>query len=660
MDKSSSISRSNSRSSLDDSSESSQDNAPPSDAGKGQPNIQPARKRAGTWTSAPIPTSPRGTQEKSSAPVLRRGLQRLATVSAAVPGDHSDDTRRAPTTSDTAKTALPPTMSETTATAATASTLVATPVPMAKTVATTKSQSESGSALRWSALPEKIKSVIRAGMQSEAKLKGKALGQLLVCVESGAGTKKPAATKGGAPILRGGQMIRGYDGGGGTPGTPMDINVIERFLIPFLGTHLDTPELEEARKKVQRNYEAMHRKLREYDTTSLRPVQVLELEGYKELMTQVIKPLTDYLLGPSMDLKSSGLSGRMKELLLSIDAAMVTWIKDKGPAKLEDQYLLRRSALVSILAIRGISFLWKTAFSEVKKEDAQFFLPLNVFFNAFLNHKLDRLYLLVMLENGEQSNEIKALLKGRALREKQQMNVVQTPRGKDDSFAGKIGRLFSPRTAETAPVPVSPRDASVMVKSIKESEARKVNLERKRAAALDEFTKEMRLADFSPEFLKQMKSRVTGSREEFRLFKEAPAKYCLARIMAYAEKLNAENKPVPANYPVFLAKLKKWAAEEAADEVSAEQPARQMLRADTTSSNRSSASQTATGSATKPQDADSSTTGPTTFSSSASMTLDLSALKKSPFDEEDSSTETEPGDSPGTKTESGSAESPRQ
>lgn len=661
MDRSSSLPRSDSRSSLEDSSDSPPHETRETEAAPVQPSLTQGRRRAGTWTSAIVPPSPRDVQEKSSEPtVKRRGLERQATASTYRPTGHATSVNATPSTANSSTTTTSTVTSASNATSA--STTAANP-PSSNTPVASSSSSRTADAgkklwLSWSDLPEKIKSVIRAGLQSEGTLSGKALGMLVVAIESGAGAKVPEARSGGAPILRGEQIIQGYSGDQ-TPGDPgKDINIIKTFLQPFLHKHLKTPELKEVRKKVQRNYENIHKKLSGYDTSGLRGAQVLELEGYKDLMTEVIKPLIDYLLGPALDLKASGLSGPMKDLLQSVDTHMVKWLKEKGPKDLEEQFILRRSAMTSLLAVRGLGFIWKQKFSEVEKTDKQFFQRLLVFFNAYMNFKLDRLYLAIMLKTENQPDDIKGflkgLLKGKALRERQGMNTIHSPRGKT-SVMGKIGQLFSSSGSESnKDVPLSPRDASVMAKSMKESETRKLNVERKRAAKLNEFARELRLADFSPEFMKQLKEKITDSREEFAEFKNGQATYCLKQMEAYVTGLAQQNKPVPGNYQAFRNKLAKWAAEEAADSVSEETSPRQALTATPTSSTATTNS-AASSRAPGPSDTlTASTTGPTIFSASSAISLDLSQLRKSPFAEEESASRTEPSDSTDVETESSS------
>jgi hypothetical protein len=369
-------------------------------------------------------------------------------------------------------------------------------------------------------------------------------------------------------------------------------------------------------------------------------------------MTEVIKPLIDYLLGPALDLKASELRGPMKDLLQSVDAHMVKWLKEKGPKDLEEQFMLRRSAMTAILAVRGLGLFWKQEFSKVKKTDEMFFQRLLVFFNAYMNHKLDRLYLAVMLKTENQPDDIKGLLKGKALRERQGMNTIHSPRGKT-GVMGKIGQLFSSSGSESnKDVPLSPRDASVMAKSMKESETRKLNVERKRAAKLNEFARKLRLADFSPAFMKQLKEKVTDSREEFGEFKNSPATYCLKQLEAFVAGLAQQNKPVPDNYQAFHNKLAKLAAEEATDSASVETSPRQALTATPTSSTTTTNS---TASSRAPGASDTltaSTTGPTIFSASSAISLDLSQLRKSPFADEESASRTEPSDSTDVETES--------
>ena len=655
MDRSSSLSRSDSRSSLEDSSDSSPHETRETEAAPVQPSLTQGRRRAGTWTSAMVPPSPRSAQEKSSEPTLkRRGLERQATASTYRPTGHATSVNATPSTanSSTTTTSTVTSASNATSTSTAAASPQSSNTPVASSSSSRTADVGKKISLSWSDLPDKIKSVIRAGLQREGTLSGKALGMLVVAIESGAGSKVPEARSGGAPILRGAQIIHGYSGDQ-TPGDPgKDINIIERFVQPFLHKHLDTPELKEVRQKVQRNYENVHKKLSGYDTSNLRPKQALELEGYKDVMTEVIKPLIDYLLGPALDLKASGLRGPMKDLLQSVDADMVKWLKVKGPEDLEEQFMLRRSAMTSLLAVRGLGFIWKQEFSKVKKTDQQFFQRLLVFFNAYMNHKLDRLYLAIMLKTENQPDDIKGLLKGKALRERQGMNTIHSPRGKP-SMMGKIGQLFSSSGSESnKDVPLSPRDASVMAKSMKESETRKLNVERKRAAKLNDFARELRLADFSPVFMKQLKEKVTDSREQFAEFKKEPATYCLKQMEAYVAELAQQNKPVPDNYQAFRNKLARWAAEGATDSASEETSPRQVLSTVPTSSATTTISAASSRAPRASDTFTASTTGPTIFSSSSAISLDLSKLRKSPFADEESASRTEPSDSTDVETES--------
>jgi hypothetical protein len=180
-------------------------------------------------------------------------------------------------------------------------------------------------------------------------------------------------------------------------------------------------------------------------------------------------------------------------------------------------------------------------------------------------------------------------------------------------------------------------------------------VERSRAAELNTFAKDLKLAEFSPEFMRQLKNRVTKSRDEFNKFKDAKASYCLEQIKEYANRLEEQGKSVPNSYQTILKKLNKWAAEEISDQASESTRERQTLQASEPSSKQASDSQTPAQQRQKTETMDASTTGPTVFSTPASVKLDLSALKKSPFEEGGDSEQTEPSSSSEVGTEESSS-----
>ena len=152
--------------------------------------------------------------------------------------------------------------------------------------------------------------------------------------------------------------------------------------------------------------------------------------------------------------------------------------------------------------------------------------------------------------------------------------------------------------------------------------------------------------------MKQLKEKVTDSREQFAEFKKEPATYCLKQMEAFVAGLAQQNKPVPDNYQAFRNKLARWAAEEATDSASEETSPRQVLSTLPTSS---AATTSSAASSRAPRASDTltaSTTGPTIFSSSSAISLDLSQLRKSPFADEESASRTEPSDSTDVETES--------
>lgn len=612
MDRTPSISRSNSESSLEDLADENQIVPLKTDAPQQQekPGMTSGRKRAGTWTNAPVPTTPRGVDEKSSEPrTQRRAMLRQPTVATSVPSNETPSKK------------------------------------------VENEKVEDKSKIYWKNLPEKIKSIIKAGMQSEGTLSGKALGRLLISIESAFGAKKPEFKAGGSPILRGTQVVYGFGADEKVDNPGNEIKVVESFLSPFLKKNLYTQELEKVRKKVQKNFDNAIDKLSQYNTGSLRPKQVLELDGYKDLMTEVIKPLTDFLLGEKISLKSSGLSGQMKDLLQTVDAEMVQWINEQGPRDLDEQYLLRRSALVSILAIRGISPEWKSNFLKAETDegyDEYHFMRLNVFYNAFLTHKLDGLYSAIMLNTEGQRADIKILLKSKAPLERQSLASELTPRVRTGGMFEKIGRIFSPAEAEKPMMPVSPRDASVMAKALKESDTRKVNVERKRATELNAYAREWRLADFSPVFMKQLKQKVSTSREEFRRFKDAPAAYCLAQMNTFVQELSKTKGSIPSNYESFRSMLEALTVDEPEKN---DQADRQALASSPKSSSPPVSNSKPARIPTLPKTPVISTTGSTIFSAAPAIKLDLTRLKKSPFDAEADSTETEPSDSTEVESE---------
>ncbi|MCM0044930.1 MAG: hypothetical protein NBV65_09905 [Burkholderiaceae bacterium] len=451
--------------------------------------------------------------------------------------------------------------------------------------------------------------------------------------------------------------------------------------------------------------------------------------AFMEKFEPVIMPLVDLVCGLDRQFESSSLSRPFKAFLLEIDRSYSEWALKQGQAiagtalaaamKGEDWekayalanadkhdaetssddegkhyqivlaekceaapralFTLKKSALVGAMFNRALIENWVNKFHVESLDPQQAGQPwvkhkkiLNGVLGHYTSFKFDDLLIRMMASQPEQpkgfNDYLVPLKKGADMRRTEEIakaatqsnkrkalerssTVSATDKGgneKKGGIAGMIRGLISPRkmteekeaqAATTAAKDtvglLSPRETKKPVRALKSSEGellkkaetRRIQMERGARKEMKDYLKTLPAFDLS--YTAHMNSVITkrANHEEFQL---APAAFCLLKLAEYRRSLETNGNMVPATLDKIELALAKLAIDE-------KQAAQQALR-----------SQSAKAAPRLPS-------------------LDLSALKRSPFEQDDekpakahSSSETERSDSTEVATESGSESGPER
>ncbi len=377
-------------------------------------------------------------------------------------------------------------------------------------------------------MSDKLRAALGAGLQSEGGLSPEKLGELLVAVESYGGTK-PLVGDSLHRILRGGLVVRGYLPSSG--GASKDVNVITAIHLPFLMRHLDTPELEQIRKKWVARFGKVKDEFYAL-TEEMQTKQWMKSPPVRNLMDPIMKPVITMICGKDNTLANSGLPDGIKKLLISIDKSVIAWFKTKGSGNLKDLLEARKSAMIGFLSTRSLGYAWMFITKEKKELDDQHLSKLLAYLNSYVSTQMDAFITDILLSQPDQPKEVRKyieMLTGRS-------NLKFRPSVPNLKLAGSSAltgpRLLSPRPASASTTHSADDNGPAGAKKAeKEAKTALMKMRLERAQLVDELARAAEIDKTDYQCYLDVKARVIGlEKRGFANFKNNPLKYLLAYV----------------------------------------------------------------------------------------------------------------------------------
>lgn len=388
------------------------------------------------------------------------------------------------------------------------------------------------------------------------------LGYLLVEVQTSGFKQNLSAFDQGTPFMRAGLKVLDFKASNGK--TYDSINLIEKFLEPMAERAFSTPECNELRKTVERNYLSVSSAM-ESAAKGMRPKEMQESEKIKNLMDPVIQPLTTWVCGENENLMSSQFPEVWKSLLLGIDDAVVQWAKNIQNTDMKEIKRLRSEALVAFISTRGLMIIWGEklqTFGEDKGIDQAKFTS---YVNSYFSHRANKFITDIMLTRKD--------LVGDSFDSK--MRGYLKVLGGHKEFVSKAPRenasgrrqLMKSKTLQSTKMPpsnsshtfndestaLSPRKEAEQVREIKQKQSA---FQRKKF--VNEFGQLANLAKISPEFFRAFQMHVEEmSAKAYQKFEKDPVQLCTRYLdKFYVGVLNKDRQAAEKSIRAALATIR--------------------------------------------------------------------------------------------------------
>ena len=418
-----------------------------------------------------------------------------------------------------------------------------------------------------SQLTTRAKSILDSALVN-GKIDPADLGYLLVEVQTGGFKKILSAFDQGTPFLRGGLQVSNFAASNGR--TYDSINLIQTFLEPMAVGAFSTPECNELRKTLERNYLSVSSAM-ESAAKGMRPKQMQESEKIKNLMDPVIRPLTTWVCGKNENLTSSQLPEVWKSLLLGIDDAVVQWAKNIQSTDMKEIKRLRSEALVAFISTRGLMIAWGEklqTFGEAKGIDQAKF---SSYVNSYFSHRADKFIIDIMLSRKDLvADTFDTKMRG-------YINVLGgrkdlVNKASKENLSGRRQLMKSKTLQSTKALPtnssntindesatLSPRmREKVEVVKTREIEQKQSVFQRQKFVR--DFSKLANLAKISPEFFKAFQAHVVNEMSDraYEKFVKDPVQLCTRYLgKFYVGVLNKERQAAEKFIRTALADIKQ-------------------------------------------------------------------------------------------------------
>lgn len=394
------------------------------------------------------------------------------------------------------------------------------------------------------------------------------LGNLLVEVQTAGFTSPTSTFNQGKPLLRGGLLVLNFTTSDGT--FYDSINLIEKFLQPWAEKVFNTPECNELRKTVLKNYLPVANQV-ETAAKGMRPKEMQQSEKVKYLMDPVIKPLITWVCGENENLASSQLPEVWKSLLRGIDDAVVYWLKKINCTNMKEIMSLRSEALIAFISTRGYMIAWGVSVQKYTNEHMIGSEKFNSFSNSYFAHRAGKFVTDIMLSRKELKGDVfESRVRGyiQIMSGRKEL-VSKAPKenasGRRELLKSKTlqstkaAPLRSGMVSEQAATTLSPRIRE-KIEWDKEREIKQKQSSYQRQKFFRDFSKLAKLSTYSMEFYKAFQNHVMAemSDKAYEKFEKDPIPFCQKYLdKFYKGVLNKERQAAEKSIRDVIATIKK-------------------------------------------------------------------------------------------------------
>ncbi len=374
------------------------------------------------------------------------------------------------------------------------------------------------------------------------------LAKLLVAADS-MQYQMPLSNSKAESMLRGNTKILGSSDKDAEP-----VNVNETYLAPFMNKFFDTPGVIKMQNTVIENY------TKQSDQIHALYKKIGDARNFARdneaaaLMEPLIKPIINFICGKDISLESSGLPKPVLELMLAVDEEVIIWFNKNGMGDAEVLDKARQNALTSFFGTRSFMGTWTISLNSDKSKPDRFYQPLVGFLNTYLNLQITNFASKLMYATTEQKRVISkqaAIIDSRvapsgnksAVAVNSSAEKIREPE-KTEKKGGFLNffkkeekaEVTSPRGKKETEVMHSPRRQLKRGDTLQENANREVTLEKNRSKFIGQFSRTYKLEQ-NLEFLLHFKQSVLSmEREQYKIFKADPLKYCINCLDAYTTR----------------------------------------------------------------------------------------------------------------------------
>ena len=409
---------------------------------------------------------------------------------------------------------------------------------------------------------------LEVGKIVNANINPEDLGYLMVEVQT-AGFTLPTSKFGQAmPFLRAGLQVFNFKDSNGV--THNSINLIDQFMEPMAEKILNTKECTTVINNLEKNYLQVASSI-ERATVGMTSKRSLESVEVKNILEELIQPVTTWICGHNETLNSSKLPDAWKMLLRGIDDAIVQWAKKISSTDLKEIHRLRSEAVVAFIAVRGPIKDWGMKLQNLGIEKNIKAGILVSYLNAYFAKRADKFLADVMLSRNDLVDDaLDSKLRGyvTVVSGKKELTSA-TPRGKD---TGRRELLKSKTLHSTKAEPAKSTE------KLKEEKIKRETKEKERKfqqqaffkgfsikAGLASSSKELiksspQLAKSKADFYRYFQQRVLTNMTDlaFQEFKKDPVKICEKYLSKfYVGVLSKDSQAAEKMIRADLAKIEK-------------------------------------------------------------------------------------------------------
>jgi hypothetical protein len=384
--------------------------------------------------------------------------------------------------------------------------------------------------------------IIDLGIQNHI-LKTEKLALLLVAVDNQYDKKRGDGSI--KTVLRESLFIIDYVSAAGT--LYKKLSIIEKYCEPFINHHLDQKKMDELLQKVMREFDKVGDKVTKL-SEGLRAVEQVNHPEIVALMAPTMKLVRDYFFGSDMKLKSSKFPDPIKKLFIEIDRQVIAQYGKNGGDEMRELLERRKSALVGFIATFSFMTIWAPKLAADTKKSFGFYAKLSNYINSYLNNKVDRFVIDILLNQVNQSEKAKKHVDDYAKKLKltsQSTSKLQLVGGEKGGMLSSIKGLLSPRSSSTSHLGVTSKEATDEESNFNQEAARRSEMQRKRIVRFTEFSQVAGLDKISTEFFILIRNKIIDlNAQDYAFFTKNPTQYCHQQLEAFKMQKDEKNTDV--------------------------------------------------------------------------------------------------------------------